>query len=101
MPISSAFAFVQISIWNLRAHGFWVWMLVGLAAGWLAGMAFRGRGAGVTDIVLGVAGSVAGGWLFTNYGILGGDFLYSLAAAAAGSFVVVGLVHLVFGNGGR
>jgi uncharacterized membrane protein YeaQ/YmgE (transglycosylase-associated protein family) len=69
MRLTSALAFAQISTWNLRMHSVWVWVLVGLAAGWLAGMAFRGRGNGcITDIILGVAGSVTGGWLFMNFG---------------------------------
>jgi uncharacterized membrane protein YeaQ/YmgE (transglycosylase-associated protein family) len=102
MPSSSTLAVIQISTWNLRMHSLWVWTLVGLATGWLAGMAFRGRGFGcITDILLGVAGSLAGGWLFTNFAIMGGDFFYSLAAAAAGAFVVVGLAHLFAGEKGR
>jgi len=102
MPGWSALAVVQFSTWNLRMHSYWAWTLVGLAAGWLAGMAFRGRGSGcVTDIVLGVAGAMAGGWLFNYFAIFGGDFFYSLAAAAAGAFVVVGLAHLTGGDRGR
>ena len=96
MPGSLALTVVQISIWNMRMHSFWVWTLVGLASGWLAGMAFRGRGFGTAmDIILGVGGSIAGGWLFMNYGLMGGDFLYSLVAAAAGAFALVGVAHLI------
>jgi uncharacterized membrane protein YeaQ/YmgE (transglycosylase-associated protein family) len=72
--------------------------LIGLVAGWLAGLMFRGRGFGcVTDIVLGLVGSVIGGWLFNYFGIMGGDFYYSLAAATAGSMILVGISRLFGG----
>ena len=102
MTASSALAIVQFSEWNLRLHSLWIWALVGLAAGWLVRIAFRGSGSGwVTDILLGVAGAVAAGWLFTRYNILDGEFLYSLVAAATGSFILVGLVHIVTGERNR
>jgi uncharacterized membrane protein YeaQ/YmgE (transglycosylase-associated protein family) len=71
------------------------WLVIGLIAGWLAGKIARGRGFGcITDIVLGLIGSVLGGWLFLKLGILGGGFIYSLAAATAGAVILVAIVHL-------
>ena len=87
------------SVWSLRSQPFWAWILIGLVAGWLAGLAFRGKGFGcITDIVLGLVGSVIGGWLFNHFGIMEGDFYYSLAAATAGAIVLVGISRL-FGGG--
>ena len=86
---------ISISMWDFRGHSLWAWLFVGLIAGWLAGFAFRGRGFGcITDIVLGLVGSVIGGWLFTYFGIMGGDFYYSLAAATAGAMILVGISRL-------
>ena len=86
---------VDISVWDLRAHSFWAWILIGLLAGWIAGVAFRGRGFGcVTNIVLGLIGSVIGGWLFNYFGIMNGNFFYSLAAAAAGAMILVAIARL-------
>jgi len=86
---------IQISTWNLRSHSFWAWLLIGLIAGWLAGFAFRGRGFGcITDIILGLIGSVIGGWLFNYFGIMGSDFYMSLAAAAVGAIILVGIARL-------
>ena len=86
---------ISISMWDFRGHSLWAWLFVGLIAGWLAGFAFRGRGFGcITDIVLGHVGSVIGGWLFTYFGIMGGDFYYSLAAATAGAMILVGISRL-------
>jgi uncharacterized membrane protein YeaQ/YmgE (transglycosylase-associated protein family) len=75
------------------------WIVIGLIAGWLAGKIARGAGYGcITDIILGLVGSVLGGWLFMKLGILGGGFLYSLAAATVGAIILVTIVHLFAGN---
>jgi uncharacterized membrane protein YeaQ/YmgE (transglycosylase-associated protein family) len=75
------------------------WIIIGLIAGWLAGKIARGAGYGcITDIILGLVGSVLGGWLFMKLGILGGGFLYSLAAATVGAIILVAIVHLFSGN---
>jgi uncharacterized membrane protein YeaQ/YmgE (transglycosylase-associated protein family) len=75
------------------------WIVIGLIAGWLAGKIARGAGYGcITDIVLGLVGSVLGGWLFMKLGIFGGGFLYSLAAATVGAIILVAIVHLFAGN---
>jgi uncharacterized membrane protein YeaQ/YmgE (transglycosylase-associated protein family) len=76
-------------------HRYIYWLLVGLIAGWLAGKIARGRGFGCfTDIVLGLVGAYLGGWVFGKLGILGGGFLYSLAAATLGAVILVSIAHL-------
>lgn len=90
---------IDVSRWDFRSHSLWAWLFIGLIAGWLAGMVFRGRGFGcVTDIVLGLIGSVIGGWLFNYFGIMGGDFYYSLGAATAGAIILVGISRLFAGE---
>jgi uncharacterized membrane protein YeaQ/YmgE (transglycosylase-associated protein family) len=80
-------------------HGILYWIVIGLIAGWLAGKIARGAGYGcVTDVILGLVGSVLGGWLFMKLGILGGGTLYSLAAATVGAVILVTIVHLFAGN---
>ncbi len=76
------------------------WLLIGLLAGWLAGKLARGRGFGcIGDIVLGLIGSVIGGWIFTKLGIVHTDtFLFSLAAATVGAVILVSIAHLFFGG---
>ena len=89
--------------WDFRmvmSHGLLSWILIGLLAGWLAGKLGRGRGFGcIGDIVLGLIGSVIGGWIFSRLGIVHENtFLFSLAAATVGAVVLVMIAHLVFGG---
>jgi uncharacterized membrane protein YeaQ/YmgE (transglycosylase-associated protein family) len=75
------------------------WILIGLIAGWLAGKISRGEGYGcIADIILGLVGSLLGGWIFTRLGIFGGGFIYSLAAATLGAVILVSIVHLIAGG---
>jgi uncharacterized membrane protein YeaQ/YmgE (transglycosylase-associated protein family) len=76
------------------------WLVIGLIAGWLAGKIARGRGFGcIGDILLGLIGSVIGGWLFTQLGIVHANtFLFSLAAATVGAVILVSFAHLFFGG---
>jgi uncharacterized membrane protein YeaQ/YmgE (transglycosylase-associated protein family) len=77
------------------------WILIGLIAGWLAGTLARGRGFGcIANLVLGLIGSLLGGWLFVKLGIMGAgsSFLYSLAAATVGAVVLVLVAGLFSGN---
>ena len=76
------------------------WLLIGLLAGWLAGKMARGRGFGcIGDILIGLIGSVIGGWIFTQLRIFHANtFLYSLAAATIGAVLLVSIAHLFFGG---
>jgi uncharacterized membrane protein YeaQ/YmgE (transglycosylase-associated protein family) len=57
----------------------------------------------VTDIVLGIIGAVAGGWLFNIVGHVGvtGVNLYSILVAVVGAIIVLFLYHALFGNRAR
>ena len=75
------------------------WLLIGLIAGWLAGKISRGRGFGcIADILIGLIGALLGGWIFTKLGILGGGFIYSIAAATLGAIVLVAIARLFAGG---
>ncbi|HET6143016.1 MAG TPA: GlsB/YeaQ/YmgE family stress response membrane protein [Candidatus Acidoferrales bacterium] len=76
------------------------WIIVGLIAGWLAGTVSRGRGFGcLADIIIGMVGAILGGWIFLKLGILGGGFIYSVAAATVGAVLLVGVASIF--SGGR
>jgi uncharacterized membrane protein YeaQ/YmgE (transglycosylase-associated protein family) len=81
---------------DIHSSPFLIWLLIGLLAGWLAGQISRGAGYGcIVDILLGLIGSVIGGWIFMRLGIPGYGFWYSLAAATVGAVVLVLIVHLL------
>ena len=71
------------------------------AAGFIASKIVNSRGEGfILDIVLGVVGSVLGGWLFNTFGKAGvtGFNLYSMLVAIIGAIVVLVLYHAIFGR---
>ena len=75
-----------------------LWFLVvGLVAGWLAGMLVKGGGFGlVGDLVVGVIGAVLGGWLFSTLGAsAGGGLLGSIIVATIGAVVLLFIVRLI------
>ena len=67
------------------------WMVVGLLAGWLAGIVMKGGGYGlIGDLGLGLVGSVLGGWLFRTLGVFpGGGLLPTVFVAFFGAVIVL------------
>jgi uncharacterized membrane protein YeaQ/YmgE (transglycosylase-associated protein family) len=72
-------------------------ILIGLAAGWLAGQFMRGGGFGVVgDILLGVVGAMVGGFLFRQLGLsAGGGLIGALIVATIGAVVLLFLVRVI------
>lgn len=72
-------------------------LIVGLIAGWLAGVLVKGGGFGlVGDLVVGVIGAFLGGWLFSTLGVAaGGGLLGSIVVATIGAVVLLFLVRLI------
>lgn len=77
--------------------GFLYWIIVGLIAGWLAGVVMKGGGYGVLmDIVLGIVGGVVGGWLFGALGLAsGGGLVGSIIVAFVGAVVLVAITRML------
>lgn len=77
------------------------WLILGLIAGWIASKIVNKTGEGVLiDIVLGIAGAVVGGWLFTAFGASGvtGFNIYSMFVAVIGAIVVLFIYHAIAGR---
>jgi uncharacterized membrane protein YeaQ/YmgE (transglycosylase-associated protein family) len=74
-----------------------VWfILIGLVAGWLAGVIMKGGGYGVVgDIVVGVIGALIGGWLFTKMGVASVGLLGAIIVATIGAIILILLLRLV------
>ena len=75
--------------------GLLYWVVVGLIAGWLAGVVMKGGGYGiVVDIVLGILGAIVGGWIFSALGIgAGGGLIGGIVVAFIGAVALVAVTR--------
>lgn len=85
---------------TLDPGGIIAWLVVGLIAGWLAGMVMKGGGYGVVgDIVVGIIGAFVGGFVFSL--ITGGGsagFWGSIAVAFVGAVILIAIVRAMPGR---
>jgi uncharacterized membrane protein YeaQ/YmgE (transglycosylase-associated protein family) len=75
-----------------------VWFLVvGLVAGWVAGVLVKGGGFGVIgDIAVGILGAFIGGFLSTSLGVSSdASLLGSIVVATAGAIVLIVVLRVV------
>jgi uncharacterized membrane protein YeaQ/YmgE (transglycosylase-associated protein family) len=75
-----------------------VWfLLIGLAAGWLAGKITRGAGFGlIGNLVVGVVGALVGGFLLRLLGLTTLGLWGNLVSATVGAVVLLVVLQLVF-----
>jgi uncharacterized membrane protein YeaQ/YmgE (transglycosylase-associated protein family) len=85
---------------TLDPGGIIAWLVVGLIAGWLAGMVMKGGGYGIVgDIVIGIVGALVGGFVFSL--ITGGGtagFWGSIAVAFVGAVILIAIVRALPGR---
>ena len=77
---------------------FLAWIVFGLLASFIGSKIVNKQGEGmILDIVLGIVGALAGGWLFNTFGASGvtGLNLYSLLVAVIGSVILLVVYHAV------
>jgi uncharacterized membrane protein YeaQ/YmgE (transglycosylase-associated protein family) len=79
------------------------WILVGLVAGFLAGMVMKGSGYGVLgDIIVGIIGALVGGFLASAlFGVadpIGGFDLPTLLVAFLGAVITIAIVRALPGR---
>lgn len=82
------------------------WIVVGLIAGWLAGLVTKGGGFGLLgNIIIGIVGGLLGGWLATSVFNLGagvsGINLESILVAFFGAVVLLAVINLLKGGSNR
>ena len=69
-------------------------LLIGLAAGWLAGKIMEGHSFGLLgNLVVGVIGAILGGFLFRLVGLLTIGLLGNLISATVGAIVLLFLLQ--------
>lgn len=84
----------------LNPGGIIAWIVIGLVAGWLAGVIMPGRGFGlIGDLIVGLVGAFLGGLLMNvltpnaSFGFWG-----SLLVALIGACILVGILHAIAGR---
>ncbi len=81
------------------------WLVVGVVAGWLAGLVMKGGGYGlIGDIITGVLGAIVGGWLAGA--VFGGDYLTginvpTIVVAFVGALILIAIERAIFGGRAR
>jgi uncharacterized membrane protein YeaQ/YmgE (transglycosylase-associated protein family) len=69
-------------------------ILIGIAAGWLAGQFMKGGGYGLLgDLILGVVGALLGGWLCHLAGVAAVGLLGQLVIATLGAILLLFLLR--------
>lgn len=70
---------------------YFIWyLLLGLAAGWIANLIVKGGSSGLlVNLIVGLVGGVLGGWLFSLIGLVPVGTLGSLVTAVIGSIVLL------------
>ena len=70
--------------------------VVGIAAGWIAGVVVKGGGFGpVGDVIVGVVGALVGNYLFRLVGVSADGLVGSIVIAAVGAILLLLFVRLV------
>ncbi|WP_186697181.1 GlsB/YeaQ/YmgE family stress response membrane protein [Cyanobium sp. NS01] len=72
-------------------------LLVGVIAGWLAGVLVKGGGFGlIGDLVVGIIGALIGGLLFSGLsGAVGGGVLGSIVVATLGAMILLVVLRVI------
>src|ERR1700690_3936426 len=85
----------------LSSESLLIILLVGLAAGWLAGQIVQGTGFGlIGDMVIGIIGAFIGDWLMPRLGVhLGFGIISAIINATVGAIVLLLIIRLVRGGG--
>ena len=75
---------------HLDPGGIIAWLVVGLIAGWLAGVMMKGSGYGLFgDMIIGLIGAVVGGFLFGLFVPGTTGFIGSIFVAFLGACVLI------------
>ena len=78
------------------------WIVVGLIAGFLAGLVMRGGGFGIVgDIVVGILGAIIGGFVAGLLGLGASGFVGSIIIAFLGACLLIALLRAFSGGYSR
>jgi len=80
--------------------GLLTWLIVGIIAGWLAGLVMKGRGFGlIGNMVIGIVGALVGGWLagtlFNIHNAVNGFNLSTIIVSFLGAVIILYIARLI------
>ena len=79
---------------TIELPGLIAWVLIGLAAGWLASYVMGRKSGLISHLLLGLVGSLVGGFLFSLLGLEGTDnILGSILIATVGAILILVIVR--------
>jgi len=87
-----------------EAHGIIAIIVIGIIAGWLAGLVVKGTGFGlIGDLVIGIIGAFIGNWLLLSvlHLSLGTGWVAAILSSAIGAIVLLLIIKLLRGGMGR
>lgn len=75
---------------------YFLWyLLIGLAAGWIASLIFKGSGSGLlVNLIVGLVGGFLGGWLVSLFGWVPTGTFSTFIASVIGAIVLLWIVSL-------
>ena len=75
---------------------YFLWyLLIGLAAGWIASLIFKGSGSGLlVNLIVGLVGGFLGGWLVSLFGWVPTGTFGTFIASVIGAIVPLWIVSL-------
>ena len=76
---------------------YFIWyLLIGLAAGWIANLIVKGSGSGLfVNLFVGLVGGMLGGWLLSWIGLVPVGTLGSLVTAVIGAILLLWIAALI------
>jgi len=76
--------------------GFIWFILIGIAAGFLAGQIMKGKGFGLwINLLVGIVGGFLGGWVFGLLGLASSGIIGSLICATVGAVLLLFILSLL------
>jgi uncharacterized membrane protein YeaQ/YmgE (transglycosylase-associated protein family) len=74
-----------------------IWeIIIGVLAGFLAGKIVKGSGMGILmDLIVGIVGSILGGWVFTLLGLAAYGLIGQLVMATVGAILLLLIVRAI------
>lgn len=76
---------------------YFLWyLLIGLAAGWIANLIVKGNGSGlVINLIVGLIGGVLGGWIFSLFGWIPVGTFASFLTSIVGAVVLLWIASMI------